>query len=68
MNFLSTVSERIPNIDKIMLTCFLSNLRAVQFYRSLGFEPDEFSPLPKILRSGAKVEADYVILSKEVHH
>jgi hypothetical protein len=68
MNFLDAVSRKIPNTEKIMLTCFLRNAKALQFYRKLGFETDEYSPPPKILRNGTKVEADYVILSKEVNH
>ena len=68
MNLLDVVSKKIPNVDKVMLTCFLSNVKALQFYRNLGFETDEYSPPPKILRNGTKVEADYVILSKDVHH
>jgi N-alpha-acetyltransferase 40 len=68
MSLLDVVADKIPNIKKIMLTSFLSNTKAVQFYRKLGFETDEFSPPPRILRNGTKVEVDYVILSKEVHH
>lgn len=68
MNFLDTVGRKIPNVEKVMLTCFLSNAKALQFYQKLGYETDEYSPPPKLLRNGTKIEADYVILSKEVHH
>jgi N-alpha-acetyltransferase 40 len=67
MGFLEIVSRKIPNIEKVMVTCFLSNTKALQFYQKLGYKTDEYSPPPKILRNGTKIEADYVILSKEVH-
>ncbi|KAH8786965.1 hypothetical protein BGZ57DRAFT_940063 [Hyaloscypha finlandica] len=41
------------------------NVRGVKFYERLGYAKDEFSPPPKVLRNGTKVEAEYVILSKD---
>lgn len=66
MNLLESIGEKIPHTQKTMLTCFVSNERGVKFYERLGYEKDEFSPPPKILRNGTKVEADYVILSKSI--
>ena len=48
-----------------MLTCFLSNQKAMAFYRRLGFETDEISPGPRILR-GKSHQPDYAILSKVI--
>ncbi|KZZ96282.1 Acyl-CoA N-acyltransferase [Ascosphaera apis ARSEF 7405] len=53
-------------LDKVMLTAFKKNERAIQFYQRHGFEEDEISPRPTILRSGKLREWDYVILSKEL--
>lgn len=64
MELLDEIAARIPGTEKVMLTCFTSNVRGVKFYERLGYAKDEFSPPPKILRNGTKVEAEYVILSK----
>ncbi len=64
MRHLDTIGEKIPDTAKTMLTCFNSNQRAVRFYEKLGYAKDEFSPPPKTLRNGTKVEFDHVILSK----
>ncbi|KAH8594696.1 acyl-CoA N-acyltransferase [Bisporella sp. PMI_857] len=66
MKHLDVVGTKIPGTSKIMLTCFLSNDKGIQFYGKLGFEKDEYSPKPRILRNGTKVEVDYIILSKPV--
>jgi len=66
MKLLDEIGARIPETAKVMLTCFTSNVRGVKFYENLGFAKDEFSPPPKILRNGTKVEAEYVILSKVI--
>jgi RimJ/RimL family protein N-acetyltransferase len=66
MKLLESIGEKIPDTHKTMLTCFVSNERGVRFYERLGYEKDEFSPPPKVLRNGTKVEADYVILSKAI--
>jgi hypothetical protein len=66
MGFLDYVGVKNPDAEKIMLTCFRSNRRALEFYRKLGFERDEYSPPPTVLRNGTLVETDYVILSKHV--
>jgi N-alpha-acetyltransferase 40 len=66
MQMMEAVATKIPHIAKLMLTCFISNQRAIHFYEKLGYSKDEFSPAPKLLRSGIKIEPDYVILSKAV--
>lgn len=66
MGFLFTAAENIPPINKVMLTCFLSNERGLDFYRRLGFTKDETSPGPRRLRYGKIFTPDYVILSKTV--
>ncbi|KAK7999348.1 hypothetical protein PG990_011948 [Apiospora arundinis] len=60
------VACHTPTVDKVMLTCFLSNERALAFYRKLGFEKDEMSPEPRKLRFGKVFVPDYVIMSKRV--
>lgn len=52
-------------VEKIMLTCFLSNANALAFYRKLGFERDACSPGDRETRRKV-VKADYVIMSKRL--
>jgi len=66
MKQIHQIGGQIPDVAKIMLTCFVRNRRGIEFYRKLGFVKDEFSPHPKVLRNGTKVYADYVILSKPI--
>lgn len=66
MSLLDSIATKIPETEKVMLTCFTSNVRGIKFYERLGYEKDEFSPPPRVLRNGTKVEVDYVILSKDV--
>ncbi|KAJ4291451.1 hypothetical protein N0V88_006046 [Collariella sp. IMI 366227] len=66
MSFHSTVAVNLSPVTKVMLTCFLSNQRGLEFYRKLGFETDEISPVPRKLRFGKTFNPDYVILSKRV--
>lgn len=66
MKHLETIGEKIPETAKTMLTCFTCNQRGVRFYEKLGYQKDEYSPPPKQLRNGTKVEAEYVILSKPI--
>ncbi|KAK8103465.1 uncharacterized protein PG998_010498 [Apiospora kogelbergensis] len=60
------VARHTPTVDKVMLTCFLSNEGALAFYRKLGFEKDDISPEPRRLRFGKVFVPDYVIMSKAV--
>lgn len=55
----------MPPITKVMLTCFVSNVRAMGFYHRQGFEVDEISPVARTLR-GKAYEPDYAILSKTI--
>ena len=64
MNFHVTVATNLPPVTKVMLTCFLANRRALDFYTRLGFEKDGISPEPRRLRGGKIFTPDYVILSK----
>lgn len=66
MSYLVTVAENLPPVTKVMLTCFLSNTQALEFYRALGFEKDAISPEPRALRFGKVCNPDYIIMSKEV--
>jgi RimJ/RimL family protein N-acetyltransferase len=66
MKYLDIIGEEIPGTMKVMLTCFVSNVRGLAFYQKLGFEEDEYSPPPKMLRNGTKIASNYVILSKKV--
>ncbi|KAL2146430.1 hypothetical protein VTI28DRAFT_3899 [Corynascus sepedonium] len=66
MSFHSTVAANLPPITKVMLTCFLSNQRGLEFYRKLGFKKDDISPVPRELRRGKIFTPDYVIMSKTV--
>ncbi|KAG0645499.1 N-alpha-acetyltransferase 40 [Hyphodiscus hymeniophilus] len=63
---LEAIGVNIPETEKTMLTCFTSNAQAVRFYEKLGYVKDPYSPPPKQLRNGTKVEAAYVILSKPI--
>lgn len=66
MSRLEAIGKKIPETEKTMLTVFTGNQRGVRFYEKLGYKKDEYSPPPKQLRNGTKVEAEYVILSKGV--
>lgn len=66
MKYLEFIGTKIPDTAKIMLTCFVSNIRGVKFYEKLGYEKDEYSPRPRTLRNGTKIEVDYLILSKRL--
>ncbi|KAI1368243.1 acyl-CoA N-acyltransferase [Xylaria arbuscula] len=66
MSSLENVASRTPPIKKVMLTCFLSNQGALNFYKSAGFIKDPISPVPKKLRYGREYIPDYIIMSKKV--
>lgn len=66
MAFVESIASQIPGVVKVMLTVFLCNARALLFYKDLGYQKDEFSPKPKRLRNGSKIEADYMIMSKSI--
>ncbi|KAI1173587.1 acyl-CoA N-acyltransferase [Nemania sp. FL0916] len=66
MTLLENVVSHAPSIEKLMLTCFLRNEKALAFYKAFGFVKDPISPEPKKLRYGRESVPDYVILSKVV--
>ena len=51
-------------VEKAMLTVFLENQAALNFYDTLKYRVDEFSPEPRKLRNGTLKKPDYIILSK----
>lgn len=67
MALLDEVANKVETVEKVMLTVFLRNDRAVRFYYRIGFETDETSPPPRTLRDGTIVDGAYLILSKTVH-
>lgn len=52
-------------VEKVMLTCFLSNEKALHFYRGRNYEKDVCSPDDRRTRKKV-VKVDYAILSKKV--
>ena len=66
MRLLEGIAAALPGTAKMMLTCFTNNRRALQFYHKLGYSQDEYSPQPRVLRDGTRVESEYIILSKAV--
>lgn len=62
------LAERIATsigLEKVMLTCFLSNEKALEFYRRHGYEKDICSPDDRRTRKKV-VKVDYMIMSKRV--
>ena len=64
MGYLLEAGEAIDTVEKVMLTCFVSNRRARTFYEKLGFVEDDYSPPARKLRGGKTVVPDHVILSR----
>lgn len=67
-HFLVGVAESIARkigVEKVMLTCFLSNTSARDFYDRLGYETDACSPEDRTTRKKV-VKVDYVIMSKAI--
>ena len=58
------MANYIPSVEKVMLTCFLSNAHGLKFYEKMGFSKDAFSPGDRRLRGGKVLTPDYVILSR----
>lgn len=54
---------RKAGVEKVMLTCFLYNVRARKFYAKMGYVVDESSPRDRVTRKKT-VRVDHVILSK----
>ncbi|KKY30151.1 hypothetical protein UCDDA912_g09916 [Diaporthe ampelina] len=68
VDMLETVAYNIDVVNKVMLTVFTCNKRAVEFYRKCGFVRDEISPQPRTLRGGKVKIPEHEILSKRVEH
>jgi N-alpha-acetyltransferase 40 len=68
MGFLETVAYNIDGVDKLMLTVFTCNQRALEFYQKTDFVRDDISPQPRILRGGKVKLPEYQILSKRIEH
>jgi len=65
MGLVHGMAEKIE-VEKIMLSVWTRNEKAVAFYRRMGFDKDEFSPEPRVLRNGSVKECEYLIMSKAV--
>lgn len=63
MGHVTAAADRIPTLEKTMLTCFVRNAHARGFYERLGFAEDESSPRPRRLR-GKVVEPEYIIMAR----
>lgn len=50
-------------VEKVMLTCFLSNEKALKFYEKRGYGKDECSPDDRRTRNKV-IKVDYMIMSK----
>ncbi|KAL8765470.1 MAG: hypothetical protein Q9194_006555 [Teloschistes cf. exilis] len=54
-------------VAKSMLTVFVENQAAIEFYEKLGYLVDEYSPEPRKLRNGSIKMPTYSILSKSLN-
>lgn len=66
MDIVEGTAEKV-GVEKVMLTCFLSNTLAHSFYERRGYAADVSSPEDRSTR-GKTVKADYVIMSKAVQY
>lgn len=66
MSFQEDVARNTATVEKVMLTCFVRNTDAFDFYQKLGFAIDPISPQPRSLRSRKESAPDYVIMSKKI--
>ncbi|KAF2206637.1 hypothetical protein CERZMDRAFT_52779 [Cercospora zeae-maydis SCOH1-5] len=58
------IARRV-GVEKVMLTCFKSNVKARTFYERLGYDVDVCSPEDRKTRNKV-VKVDYDIMSKDV--
>ncbi|CAF9916395.1 MAG: hypothetical protein GOMPHAMPRED_000984 [Gomphillus americanus] len=65
INMVSQIGQN-AGVEKIMLTVFVRNSHATEWYTRLGFTLDEFWPEARTLRSGPVKQTDYRILSRPV--
>lgn len=66
MSLLEGIAQRITIAEKVVLSCFVKNSKAVDFYKKRNYGIDEFSPEPRVLRTGAVIEPDYITMSRRV--
>lgn len=64
MHMAEDIGQRV-GVEKIMLTCFLTNVKALAFYRKRGYDTDECSPEDRLTRKKV-IKTDYIIMSKPV--
>ncbi|KAF2159285.1 hypothetical protein M409DRAFT_71172 [Zasmidium cellare ATCC 36951] len=64
LNLAESMARRV-GVKKVMLTCFLSNTNALNFYKHHGFRKDACSPGDRRTRNKV-VKVDYMIMSKDV--
>jgi hypothetical protein len=64
MDVAEKIAENVA-VEKVMLTCFLSNEHAHRFYKKRGYVADVCSPEDRRTRNKV-VKPDYVIMSKDV--
>ncbi|GIZ39472.1 hypothetical protein CKM354_000285400 [Cercospora kikuchii] len=64
MGMAESIADRV-RVEKVMLTCFRSNVKARAFYEYLGYEVDICSPEDRKTRNKV-VKVDYVIMSKDL--
>jgi ribosomal protein S18 acetylase RimI-like enzyme len=57
---------RSTGMHKVELSVSSGNEVAEKFYRHLGFETDETSPAPRVLRAGKSVKPEWCVLSLSV--
>ncbi|KAL8947709.1 MAG: hypothetical protein Q9222_006033 [Ikaeria aurantiellina] len=65
MSLMEEVGRRV-GVEKSMLTVFVENQSALNFYENLGYSRDENSPEARTLRNGKVKMPSYVILSKSL--
>ncbi|KAL8684783.1 MAG: hypothetical protein Q9224_006135, partial [Gallowayella concinna] len=65
MGLMEDVGKR-AGVEKSMLTVFVENQAARNFYEKLGYSEDEYSPQPRKMRHGTVKMPTYVILSKSM--
>ncbi|KAK4507632.1 hypothetical protein PRZ48_001367 [Zasmidium cellare] len=64
LNLAESLARKV-GVKKVMLTCFLSNTNALNFYKRHGFRKDACSPGDRRTRNKV-VKVDYMIMSKDV--
>ncbi|KAH8646540.1 hypothetical protein BGZ60DRAFT_391717 [Tricladium varicosporioides] len=69
LSFMPTYEDGYPVIYcyEIHLSSALQgNQKGMKFYSKLEYDKEEFTPPPKMLRNGTRVESEYVIFAKDI--